>query len=237
MDSHQIRQLTEKYAYKLTYSDEDHSFVATCDQFPSLSELHATAGGALYDIMETAYSCALDMDASGETLPSAPEPGSSNVKAEASLATTDPNALARTLSEAITPAVSQALATGMAQALGQALGNKMVAAGGVSEEVRILQDELYKLRQLHRELAQHALNVIVGFQIRASGRVVSIVGGFTAADLEVATSICEIIRTSREFECQGIDLATEKDANDDGIFGAVPSATTGAVDGIFTPPR
>ena len=63
--------VTDKYAYRVMWSEEDREFVGLCAEFPSLSWLDETPEAALSGIRGVVADCVADMAGNGE---SAPEP-------------------------------------------------------------------------------------------------------------------------------------------------------------------
>jgi predicted HicB family RNase H-like nuclease len=61
--------VTDHYTYRVTWSDEDREFVATCAEFPSLSHLAATRGEALRGIEDLVKDTVAQMTVSGEAAP------------------------------------------------------------------------------------------------------------------------------------------------------------------------
>jgi hypothetical protein len=105
------------------------------------------------------------------------------------------------------------------------------------DRIETRQDEIMaelsgKLEQLNaegdaiKELAQAALDIVVGFRIRARGGVVQLgvlERMLVVNDLETAKAFETIVKYAEKTECQGLDLLTPFDVNDDppagGIFG------------------
>lgn len=110
-------------------------------------------------------------------------------------------------------ALDKEIPTHIAEAIAKSLGEAMAAR--MFEDPRI--DEMDRK---YRELAQHALNVVVAFQIRAVGTTCTIAGGFEAHDLETAVSISQIKVSAVEAGCEGTNLAAVDDPAGLGIFGA-----------------
>lgn len=91
-----------------------------------------------------------------------------------------------------------------------------------------------RLAEVIKQMAVYALNIIVGFQMRAEGPVVHILQRFTVDDLETSLSVSELSRIARQLNLPGVDLlsaAAPRDAEnmprfsaDDyrggGVFGA-----------------
>lgn len=62
--------LTDKYTFRVLWSDEDEEFVALCAEFPSLSWLAASREAALTGIVKVVRQAVRDMVSDGETPPS-----------------------------------------------------------------------------------------------------------------------------------------------------------------------
>jgi len=62
---------TDKYTYRVTWSEEDEEFVGLCAEFPSLSWLAESPEEALNGIRKVVRSCIKDMGSNGEDIPSA----------------------------------------------------------------------------------------------------------------------------------------------------------------------
>jgi len=60
---------SDKYTYRVLWSDEDGEFIGLCAEFPSLSWLATTAEKALKGIRSAVKDCVTDMRASKEELP------------------------------------------------------------------------------------------------------------------------------------------------------------------------
>jgi predicted HicB family RNase H-like nuclease len=61
---------TDKYTFRVLWSDEDEEFVGLCAEFPSLSWLAPAREGALTGIVKTVRQAVRDMVADGEVPPS-----------------------------------------------------------------------------------------------------------------------------------------------------------------------
>ncbi len=61
---------TDKYTYRVTWSEEDGEFVGLCAEFPSLSWLSADPEEALKGVRSLVKGCVDEMVQSGETFPS-----------------------------------------------------------------------------------------------------------------------------------------------------------------------
>ncbi len=62
---------SDKYTYRVTWSEEDEMFVGLCTEFPSLSWLSDTRADALQGIHRIVRSCIKDMEHTGEKVPPA----------------------------------------------------------------------------------------------------------------------------------------------------------------------
>jgi len=60
---------SDKYTYRVLWSEEDQEFVGLCAEFPSLSWLASTLEKALKGIRSVVKDCVLDMSKSKEELP------------------------------------------------------------------------------------------------------------------------------------------------------------------------
>ena len=60
---------TEKYTYRVTWSEEDEEFIGLCAEFPSLSWLAGSTESALKGIQVVVKDCVKDMTKSGEDVP------------------------------------------------------------------------------------------------------------------------------------------------------------------------
>jgi predicted HicB family RNase H-like nuclease len=60
---------TDHYTYRVSWSDEDQEFVATCAEFPSLSHLAAGQIEAIEGLRALIIDVVADMQSSGETPP------------------------------------------------------------------------------------------------------------------------------------------------------------------------
>ncbi|NOY72606.1 MAG: toxin-antitoxin system HicB family antitoxin [Gammaproteobacteria bacterium] len=60
---------SDKYTYRVLWSDEDEEFVGLCAEFPSLSWLASSPEKALKGIRIVVKDCILDMEKSKEELP------------------------------------------------------------------------------------------------------------------------------------------------------------------------
>ena len=59
----------DRYTYRVTWSEEDGEHVGLCAEFPSLSWLAPTPGGALQGIRRLVAEVIADMEANGEAVP------------------------------------------------------------------------------------------------------------------------------------------------------------------------
>jgi len=62
---------TDKYTYRVTWSEEDEEFVGLCAEFQSLSWLAETPEEALKGIRKVVRNCIKDMESGGEDVPPA----------------------------------------------------------------------------------------------------------------------------------------------------------------------
>ena len=60
---------TDKYTYRVSWSDEDEEFIGLCAEFPSLSWLAITSEAALKGIRSVVKECIEDMKKSDDELP------------------------------------------------------------------------------------------------------------------------------------------------------------------------
>lgn len=60
---------TDKYTYRVTWSEEDEEFVGLCAEFPGLSWLAADPEAAIKGIRSVVKSCVDDMTQNGEDYP------------------------------------------------------------------------------------------------------------------------------------------------------------------------
>ncbi len=67
------KSIADFYTYKVIYSDEDHAYMATCAEFPSLSWSDEDEDVALEGMRNMARQVVEDMDRKGETIPSPPQ--------------------------------------------------------------------------------------------------------------------------------------------------------------------
>lgn len=59
----------DQYTYRVSWSEEDGEYVATCAEFPSLSWLDSSPEKALVGIRRVVSSCVEDLVSSGEPVP------------------------------------------------------------------------------------------------------------------------------------------------------------------------
>ena len=60
---------TDKYTFRVLWSDEDNEFVGLCAEFPSLSWLATSREAALTGIVKTVRQAVRDMETDGEVPP------------------------------------------------------------------------------------------------------------------------------------------------------------------------
>lgn len=60
-----------KYTYRVTWSEDDQAFIATCAEFPSLSWLSESPEEALQGIGDVVKDCVADMRENNEEIPQA----------------------------------------------------------------------------------------------------------------------------------------------------------------------
>ena len=60
---------TDRYTYRVTWSEEDKEYVGLCAEFPSLSWLDDTQWTALQGINNVVADVILDMESNGEAIP------------------------------------------------------------------------------------------------------------------------------------------------------------------------
>ena len=60
---------SDKYTYRVMWSDEDEEFVGLCAEFPSLSSLAATSEKTLKGIRSVVKDCVADMNKNKKELP------------------------------------------------------------------------------------------------------------------------------------------------------------------------
>ena len=64
-----MTQVTDKYSYRVTWSEEDQEHVGLCAEFPSLSWLDSTPGKALAGIRNLVRDCVEDLEKNKEPVP------------------------------------------------------------------------------------------------------------------------------------------------------------------------
>jgi predicted HicB family RNase H-like nuclease len=64
-----MSSITDKYTYRVTWSDEDDEYVGLCTEFPSLSWLASTRDEALHGIEKLVRDVVADMDTRSEKVP------------------------------------------------------------------------------------------------------------------------------------------------------------------------
>ena len=62
---------SDKYTYRVMWSEDDAEFVGLCAEFPSLSWLSETPEEALKGIRSTVRKCIKDLESNGEDVPEA----------------------------------------------------------------------------------------------------------------------------------------------------------------------
>jgi predicted HicB family RNase H-like nuclease len=60
---------SDRYTYRLTWSEDDHEYVGLCAEFPSLSWLAKSQGAALRGIRNLVAECVQDLKNRGEHIP------------------------------------------------------------------------------------------------------------------------------------------------------------------------
>lgn len=60
---------TDQYTYRVSWSEEDQEYVASCAEFPGLSWLDASPEAAIKGIRKVVAQCVKDMRRSGEAIP------------------------------------------------------------------------------------------------------------------------------------------------------------------------
>lgn len=60
---------TDRYTYRVTWSEEDQEHVGLCSEFPSLSWLAGSPEEALSGIRKTVATVVVDMESAGELVP------------------------------------------------------------------------------------------------------------------------------------------------------------------------
>lgn len=64
-----MKHVSDKYTYKVTWSEEDKEFVGLCVEMPSLSWLAATQDAALRGIRQVVSDAIRDLTHNGEPIP------------------------------------------------------------------------------------------------------------------------------------------------------------------------
>ena len=64
-----MNQESDKYTYRVLWSDDDEEFVGLCAEFPSLSWLASSPEKALKGIRIVVKDCVMDMEGNNEKLP------------------------------------------------------------------------------------------------------------------------------------------------------------------------
>lgn len=60
---------TDQYTYRVSWSEEDQEYVASCAELPGLSWLDASPEAAIRGIRKVVAQCVKDMRRSGEAIP------------------------------------------------------------------------------------------------------------------------------------------------------------------------
>jgi len=60
---------TDRYSYRVIWSEEDQEHIGLCTEFPSLSWLEGSPEAALSGIRQLVQDCITDMQANNETIP------------------------------------------------------------------------------------------------------------------------------------------------------------------------
>ena len=60
---------SDRYTYRVTWSEDDKEYVGLCAEFPGLSWLADTQAGALQGISNVVSDVLMDMASNGETIP------------------------------------------------------------------------------------------------------------------------------------------------------------------------
>jgi len=61
--------MTDRYSYRVTWSEEDQEHVGLCAEFPSLSWLASSPEKALAGIRKLVRECVADLESAGEPVP------------------------------------------------------------------------------------------------------------------------------------------------------------------------
>ena len=64
-----VARKSDRYTYRVTWSEEDKEYVGLCAEFPSLSWLDATQEAALQGINNVVAEVISDMESNGEDIP------------------------------------------------------------------------------------------------------------------------------------------------------------------------
>jgi len=64
-----VARKSDRYTYRVTWSEEDKEYVGLCAEFPSLSWLAATQEAALQGINNVVAEVVSDMESNGEDIP------------------------------------------------------------------------------------------------------------------------------------------------------------------------
>ena len=64
-----MTKFTDRYTYRVTWSEEDQEYVGLCAELPGLSWLEKTPEKALSGIRNLIKDCIKDMEANGESVP------------------------------------------------------------------------------------------------------------------------------------------------------------------------
>jgi len=59
----------DRYTYRVSWSEEDREYIATCAEFPSLSWLDESPEKALTGVRKLVSQCLIDMKKTGEPIP------------------------------------------------------------------------------------------------------------------------------------------------------------------------
>lgn len=59
----------DQYTYRVSWSEEDQEYIASCTEFRSVSWLDATPEAALAGVRKVVFECVEDMKDAGEALP------------------------------------------------------------------------------------------------------------------------------------------------------------------------
>lgn len=60
---------TDRYSYRVIWSEEDQEHIGLCTEFPSLSWLESSPEAAISGIRQLVQDCITDMQANNETIP------------------------------------------------------------------------------------------------------------------------------------------------------------------------